>query len=789
MNEKAKEYDSSAIKSLGIVGGVRARYQMYIDGSGTLGVLKCLHEMIANANDEGSMGFCNRIEITIETKKNTITVKDNGRGIPIGIKGVETIDQILLEMHSGGKFDRQGYEFSTGMNGCGLFLTNCLSTNMIVEVWRDKKHVIVKYKKGYRDGEAFIEKYDGKETGTSITFKPDIEILFGHDVNDVYEGKLIDKPTLLDILDTLSHINPGIRYDLTFDGHFSKFYFTGTVKDYLKELLHRNKRSSLCNSFYEFETKDINTNMTLKCIFTFVKDQSEEKYFSYMNQFPTIKGGTHVNACRKSISRAITNYIKSNNYIPKNAKFTATGNNVVDNIFGIVLGTMNNPTYNNQTKELLTSVSYEIWASSHIYSSFNSFASRNPEDMDKICKLAVLKARASFAAKEARELAMNPEKIKNIVNSNVNLKKFTDCSSSNPNERELYLCEGDSAGGTISQARNPKTQAFLRLRGKVLNVVTKNNRLSEELESIISVQGMGYGEKRDIRKLQFKNIVIACDADYDGGHIYSLLIGFYFVNYPEIIEEGRLFLAKPPYFQFILNKKHTLNVLNEDVYKLYKTEVSCKTFTMMDENEKVLPTDLFRVYLDKIFNYDVFLDNYATELNLDPILLELIVRNFPALIKGKYNQFKYFGFIPRLKNNTGNCMTIEFDRDFDHYYLMVDHSFYKNIYKPIYNRLSNIYLSNIKLKSKKTGKIYGGTCYHMSKVINSTLEGKNVEKRYLKGLGEMSVEDFRETCMDPKTRKLTQIQMSDREKTRYWINLLMGDEDMEKKKSLFMKQE
>jgi len=790
----SKTYNSSSIKSLGIVGGVRKRFSMYIDATGSMGILKLLYEIISNACDEAKDGHGNKILIKISDKHNYFEVEDFGRGIPLcpdnekDKKSTSTLDQILLEIHSGGKFDQSNYNFSTGRNGAGLFLCNCLSVKMTVEVKRDGRHVIAHYKKGFKDKVEELPCKD-KSTGTKITFEPDIDVLFGPDSDTEFTGTHIEKEKVLDLLDLLSHVIPGVEFALNFDGHIYKFLFKGQVSDYLKETLIKKKKHSMIDNFFVLDNLDSSGKMKVRMAVTFIKDQNEEFYLSYMNDFPTPKGGTHISGVKKAISRVITNYIKKNKYVSDNAKFQATGANIIDNIFGIIISNMENPLYSNQTKECLTSSNYELYISTVVYQAFTTWADNHVNEMDKICKFAVLKAKADYAAKEAREVTMDASSTKNLLQSKtVDLKKFTDCSGNNPKENEIFLVEGDSAGGSVSQARDSKTQAFLRLRGKILNVLNNKGKLSPELEALITVLGIGFGNKKNISRLKYHKIVAMCDADADGGHIVSLLILFFYTYYPELIENGNLYVAMPPLYGLTFKNKQKIYLLNETFFNIFKRNAALFLFDLVDIKGKILPKGLFELYLSNLIGFNDFMNNYSIELNLDPVLLELIIRSFKDLINGKYKQFEKFGYITKQKERSKHNVVFEFDKDFIHSYLNIDSKFYNNIYVPIYIRLSQIYLGNVQLKTKKDNKIYKGTSYELSKVIESVIMNKSVRVTRYKGLGELNQDELSETCMNPKTRKLIKVTMENAKEADKWLNGLMGsgNENIKFRKDFFL---
>ena len=789
MAKEENKYDESSIVSLGYVEGVRFRPSTFIDKLGKDGVMKMAMEMIQNSNDEISNGYGTGYKVKIKSDIPEITVTDNGRGIPIG-----AVETILENIYSGGKYNQSNYKVSSGQNGIGTSLLNILSEYMILEIHRDGKIGKFRYEKGYQKSKDIQSEPNQNSTGTSITIKPDLSIFFGPNSGYVDDGKYLNKTEFLFMINNLSLNNPGILIEVEYDKENYKFQFTSTLEEYL---LHTAKKegskllSSKACTFEDIETPPVQgKNFSIKACVAFAKEGS--KIYSFMNNFPTVEHGKHVDGIRAGVSRVITQYIKDNGYIPKGSKFSVTGGDIIDNIICIVMGKMSNPLYDGQTKNKLTSEDFFNYCSTQAYKYYSVWASKNKEEMDKICKTAVLKAKAKFAAKEARDQALKQDtSVKNILSSKLNFKNFTDCSSNNPKERELFLCEGLSASSALVMSRDSKTQAYLALRGKVLNITGETNpKLSEELLALNAIMGLKFKSDGsvDLDKLRYSKIIILTDSDTDGGHISVLLMTYFYLYCKEIICNGMVYIANPPFYSFVYNNKGLrLNVLNESYFTRYKKEIALIALELIDSNNKKLSNKIFSVFLDKIIGFDTFMSVYSTELNLTNELLELIIRSFDHLLKGKYKQFEYFGYKVTCVNKNKTSRLYHFDREFNHYYLKIDNLFYEKIYKPIYSRLCDIKLSTIKLRNKKTGEIYSGTLCDISKSIDLLLIGKKTIVQRFKGLAECSSELLRETALDPKTRKIIQVKVEDVDKTTYWTNVLMGTLDMNVKKNFFSK--
>lgn len=779
----SNKYDESSIKQLSLIEGVRLRPSTFINGVGPAAILQMLKEIIQNANDEVSNGYATKIDVEIDSKTPEIIVTDNGRGIPIG-----SIDVIMDNIYSGGKYNENSYGKHNGSNGMGLCVLRCISDYMELQIKRDGKICDVRYENGKKVKHE-VKEYKGKDTGTKVVFKPFLDPFFGEEKGIPF-GNYIDHQTFDSFITGIMYSNKGVIINTSFDGLKKVYFFNGTDEDYLNSLAKKEKAKFIYDSVCVFSDKNENTHMNGKVVLSFTREPTN-KIWSYVEGFPTVEDGTHVDGTRAGISRAITQYIKQNDLVPKSAKFTVTGADIIDNIFMIVMIEMRNPLYDAQTKNRLTSKDAFEFMSTMAYSKFTLWAKTHKDEMDKLCKWAIIKAKAAYAAKEAKEQVMNPVSTKNIVSSKLNFKNFTDCSGNNPKENELYLCEGLSASTALVQCRDSKTQAYLALRGKILNIEGKKNpTLTEELQVLISILGIkGRGENADYSKLRYYKIVILSDSDDDGAHIYSLICSFFLNYYPKIIEDGHLFRATPPFYR--LNYPHNIriNILNETYFGIYKIAIALYRYDLLDAKNKKIDKNVFKVFLNKLINYNSFLDIYAKELNLDPNLLEIIVRSFDHLIAGKYKQFEKLGYIVHLKTSKKNYRTYYFDKGYNHYFLQVDSKFFNDIYKPIYKRLCEIKLGNVKFQDKITKTIYDGTLYHLALCLDKMLIGSKCKLERYKGIGEMNPDALGETAMNPKTRKLVQVTIKDAQSmknAKFWNSVLMGNSNMSLKKDVFM---
>lgn len=790
MANKDQKYDESSIISLGYIEGVRRRPSTFIDKLGKDGVMKLAMEMIQNANDEVSNGhgISFGYKVTVKSKIPEITVEDRGRGIPIG-----SVEVLAETIYSGGKYNDDNYENSSGQNGLGISLMNILSEYFELEIHRDNKVAFFRYEKGYKKKKDIKPEPNQKWTGTIVRLKPDLSIFFGPMSGYLDDGNYINKAEFLFMLNNLSINNPGIPINLDFDGDKAVFCFSGSLEDYLFATVKKDGVKLLSGkacTFDDVETPPIKgKNFAIKACIGFAKEGS--RIYSFMNNFPTVEHGRHVDGIRAGVSRVITQYIKDHDYLPKNVKFNVSGGDIIDNIVCIVMGKMSNPLYDGQTKNKLTSEDFFNYCAAQAYKYYTVWANANKDEMDKICKMAVLKAKAKWAAKEAREQTLKQDtSVKNVVSTKLNFKNFNDCSGSNPEENELFLCEGLSASSSLVMARDSKTQAYLALRGKVLNITGKSNPiLSEELVVLNAILGLKFKADRsvDFSKLRYHKIFIMTDADPDGSHIASLLLGYFLAYAPELIEKGYIFVANPPFYVLQYNKDLKLNILNETYFEIYKKEIALKTMDLIDAKGKKIKENVFKVFLNKLSGYTEFLGLYAKELNIDSDLLELVIRSFDDLIKGRHKQFQTYGFKVNCVKKDEYYRIYHFDRGFEHYYLKIDSQFYKDIYVPVYKRLASIYLGNVRFKNKKTGEIYSGTLNYLSKCMNSMLIGRKTSTMRFKGVGEMPFTLLKETSMDPKTRKVVRVTLDSYPEAKKWAGILLGKDDPIIKKDLFSK--
>ncbi|RJO60930.1 DNA topoisomerase (ATP-hydrolyzing) subunit B [candidate division WS5 bacterium] len=536
-------YDASKIQVLEGLEAVRKRPGMYIGGTGLEGLHHLVWEVLDNAIDEAMAGYCDNIEVIMH-ENGSMSISDNGRGIPVDRQkqtGKSALETVLTVLHAGGKFGGGEYKVSGGLHGVGVSVVNALSTNLRAEVARGGFLYAQEYKNGGKPVSAVKKIGPAKYTGTKITFTPDPE---------VFETVEFSFRKILDRIRQRAYLNKGVKIRLT-DEKTTKtysFYFEGGIKSYVA---HINRAKEIINDkvFY-VEKQSGSTIVEVAIQYT---DDYSENVQTFANNINTGDGGTHLTGFRTSLTRCINEYARKNGII-KEAKDNLTGDDVREGLSAIVSVKLPDPQFEGQTKAKLGNPEVQNQVGSVMSEYFSYFLEENPNEAKKIIGKCLLSARARVAARAARDTVIR----KGALDGMTLPGKLADCSSKDPSQSEIYIVEGDSAGGSAKQGRDRMFQAILPLRGKILNVErARLDRMlsSEEIKILIIAMGAGIGETKDISKLRYHRIVIMTDADVDGAHIRTLLLTFYYRYFPEIIEAGYLYIAQPPLYKIEKGKK------------------------------------------------------------------------------------------------------------------------------------------------------------------------------------------------------------------------------------------
>jgi len=543
MAEKTSStYDESQIQILEGLDPVRKRPGMYIGSTDKRGLHHLVYEIVDNSIDEAMAGFCNRIEVTL-TKEGSARIKDNGRGIPTGINeqtGKSTLEVALTMLHAGGKFGGGGYKVSGGLHGVGVSVVNALSHKLIATVERDGRIVSQEYSRGVPQCEVYeIAKSDG--TGTTIEFFPDPEI---------FETVEFDYDTLRRRFREMAFLNRGIRISITDERkepqEQHEYYYEGGIISFV-EYLNKGKNTLLDKVIYMYGEKDMNiVEVAMQ-----YNDRYDATTFSFANNINTVEGGTHEMGFRAALTKSINNYAKKYNLL-KEKDENLSGDDVREGLVAVISVKLPEPQFEGQTKTKLGNSSMRTFTDNIVSKVLSEYLEENPKEAKRIIEKCLLARSAREAARKARDVTRKKSGLFSMPS------KLADCTSKDVSEREIFIVEGDSAGGSAKNGRNRKTQAILPLRGKILNV--EKTRVEKaldnaEIRAMITAFGTGYGPEFDISKLRYDKIIIMTDADVDGSHIRILLLTFFYRYLRPIIEQGHVYAALPPLYRISKGKE------------------------------------------------------------------------------------------------------------------------------------------------------------------------------------------------------------------------------------------
>lgn len=548
-----KTYSSKNIQVLEGLDPVRKRPGMYIGSTGAQGLHHLVYEVVDNSIDEAMAGYCKNITVTIK-KGNIIQVEDDGRGIPVDMHPklkISALEVVMTKLHAGGKFDNETYKVSGGLHGVGVSVVNALSTELIAEVNKDGKLYRQVYHRGIPE-EPVKEVGTSKKTGTTVTFKADDEI---------FETTVYDYKILANRLRELAFLNRGIRITLKDEREAevvsNEFYYEGGIEMFITHL-NENKKALHDKPIYLHKNED-KTDVEVAMQYV---DAYNENIFTYCNNINTTEGGTHLVGFRTALTRVYTDFAKKLELDKKN-KITFMGEDTREGLVAVVSVKIPNPQFEGQTKTKLGNTEVRAVTEKLVVEGLNDYFSQNPKVIKAILEKIISAAQAREAARKARDLARR----KNALESDSLPGKLADCSEQEVDKCEVYLVEGDSAGGTAKGGRDRHFQAILPLRGKVLNV--EKARLdkiidNESLKPIIAALGCGVGASFDISKIRYGRVIIMADADIDGSHIRTLLLTFFFRYMHPLIDLGHIFIAVPPLYKISFDKKNFLYAYSDE---------------------------------------------------------------------------------------------------------------------------------------------------------------------------------------------------------------------------------
>jgi len=539
----AQKYTAKDITVLEGLEPVRKRPGMYIGGVDSVGLHHLVWEVLDNSVDEAMNGHCDRITVTLHKNGETITVADNGRGIPVDIHPKHkrsALELILTTLHAGGKFENQNYFHSGGLHGVGASVVTALSASLIAQVKRDGFHWEQRFARGVPSSK-LVRGGPARGSGTTITFTPD---------RDIFPSTIFKAATIRERLEARSYLHRGLTlvFENQVEGTTETFFHERGIAEYIEKLIIDRGKPAICEPFFA-ERKD---GFVVECALAWT-ESTDEKILSFVNGIPTASGGTHENGLKSGVTKAIRNYLSVQNLTPKGLAIAAEDTR--EGLLAVLSVYTQQPQFQGQTKDRLNNPEVTAPIDNFVRTGLENYLLNKQSQAKAITQRVILSARARTASRAAAESVQR----KSAVSHRLNLPgKLADCSSTNPAESELFIVEGDSAGGSAKQGRDREFQAILPLRGKVLNTEQASTSKvlgNKELSDLLSALGCGSGREFDAGKLRYHKICLLMDADSDGHHICTLLLTFFYRQLPELIRQGYVFIAQPPLYKIEIGKE------------------------------------------------------------------------------------------------------------------------------------------------------------------------------------------------------------------------------------------
>jgi DNA gyrase subunit B len=783
-----RAYDASSITILEGLSAVRKRPAMYIGSTDARGLHHLVYEVVDNSIDEAMAGYCSRIIVTVHLD-NSVTVSDNGRGIPVDIHPKENkpaLEVVMTVLHAGGKFDNESYKVSGGLHGVGVSVVNALSEYLEATVKRDGDKYVQKYYRGVPQGP--VEKVgEARNAGTTIRFRPDEEI---------FETNEFSFETLKKRFEETAYLNPGLEIVFRDERNAQEesFKFDGGIMRFVQDL--NSGLTGIHDIIYgSIEEEGVTVDFALQ-----YNTGYKENVLTYANNIRTKEGGTHLQGFKTALTRGLNNYIDKAD-LPKKQKVKLSGDDVREGLTAVVSVKLPKPQFEGQTKTKLGNSEVTGLVSAFVYDQLNAFFDANPKDFKAIVDKVVDAARAREAARKAKDLVRR----KGALSDNALPGKLADCQTKKPEESELFIVEGDSAGGSAKQGRDPRTQAILPLRGKILNVEkTRFDKIlsNKEVKALITAMGAGVGldghmpsgngdeetrDDLDLEKLRYHKIVIMTDADVDGAHIRTLLLTFFYRRFYPLIRDGYLYIAQPPLFRvhkgsferfikdepdldaFLLDRvskdveitgengrtfrgRRVVQLMSKIAFvrdKLREAEnlgVSMELFRALIGFEEKLSPEFFES--DGVDRFAEYMKNRDYSIEVNEVEDEVETRRY-VLFAGESGHRARLGvefFNSRLYKNAFDAMNVVRERAGGFGFLMT---------------------------KKNEEKRVDGAIELLRAVLDEAHKGISIQ-RY-KGLGEMNPDQLWETTMNPENRILLRVNVDDAEKADQLFSDLMGD--------------
>ncbi len=772
--EEERTYEASDIKVLEGLSAVRKRPAMYIGNTSSGGLHHLVYEVVDNSIDEALAGYCDRIDIKL-LSDNSVVIRDNGRGIPVDMHksaNMPALEVVMTKLHAGGKFDNKSYKVSGGLHGVGVSVVNALSEYLEVEVYRDGKIYFQRYERGETKSKLEI-RGDTERSGTRIDFLPD---------STIFETLVFDFETLSKRMRELSFLTKGLRIKIADErsGKKRDFFYEGGIKSFV-EYLNKNKEVLHKKPIYISGER---SGVLIEAAFQY-NSSYKENLFTFANNINTQEGGTHLIGFKSALTRSINQYLQ-NSPLAKNFKEKLTGEDVREGLTAVISVKLPEPQFEGQTKTKLGNSDVKGLVENLVNEGLGIFLEENPPVIKAILAKVIDAARAREAARKAKELARR----KGILSDHSLPGKLADCQERDPVKSEIFIVEGDSAGGSAKQGRDRRNQAILPLKGKILNVEkARFDKMisSEEIRTMIAALGTGIGEKDyNIDSIRYHKIIIMTDADVDGAHIRTLLLTFFFRQMPDLIDKGYLYVAQPPLYR-VLNKKKELFIKDEEGFNDFiLTRISENEAVLLDDGREISGNRLITM-LNRLVRFFERLDKLSRK-GFSSKFIEFLVLNGVT----NKRQFKDRSFMEnlfdKLEEGGFSVSDISLGEEDGYYEFSVTetknggHRFevdWEFLSSPELRQLMELSddFCDLKRGSFRVGGEEREKIEDPEQLLNEFMEKakKGLGIQRYKGLGEMNPDQLWNTTMDPEKRTLVKVRVEDAVEADNIFTILMGD--------------
>lgn len=776
-HNRTTDYDASKISVLSGLEPVRKRPAMYIGSTGSAGLHHLVYEVVDNSVDEALAGYCKNIDVVIH-EDGSVSVKDDGRGIPVDpmkgtkdpkVEGKSALEVVLTVLHAGGKFEHKAYQVSGGLHGVGVSVVNALSEWLVAESYRDGKIYQQKYKRGVPEAPVkVVGEID--TTGTKIWFMPD---------STIFTTTRFSFDTLANRMRELAFLNPGLRITIIDerDDKEKTFRYEGGIVEFVK-FLNTDRDILHPEPIYISKKQD---NIFLEAALQY-NDEYDERINTFVNTIHTIEGGTHLSGFRSALTRVINEYIKKNELM-KNQNLNITGEDVREGLTLVISVKIPNPQFEGQTKTKLGNSEVEGIVKSITYEVLSTYFEENPQVAQKICQKIISACEARDAARKARELVRKKSLLDNIRLPG----KLADCSESNPEKCELFIVEGESAGGSAKQARDRNFQAVLPLKGKIINV--EKARLTkvlsnDEVRTLVTAIGAGVGkEEFDVNKANYHKVIIMTDADVDGAHIRTLLLTFFYRQMLPLIEQGYVYIACPPLYKIKKDKKEMYIDSDQELQEILLKELAKRADIKIGKEKFSAEKDSAQIYefFKLVLNFDSLVKKMTNkEVQWEEYLEFKKTGKFPLYVM-TYNKKKEFIFTDKQWQQKRDEILADkgSETEINFYFkelweleaiskvlAKLEKFGFEPVFQPGEKNIAEI-------KTEKEEFVVK-TVIELVETINN-ISKKGFEIQRYKGLGEMNPEQLWETTMNPKTRKMYRVRLEDAIEADRIFSILMGE--------------